>query len=96
MLKDALQECYSIAEAQGIDLPKDSINDILAAIDRYPPQNIPSLQRDIQSGRPSELETQIGVVVRLGKTHNIPTPVYKFIYYSLLPQEEIARGKTNR
>ncbi len=94
MLIDALQECYSVATAQGIHLSVDRISDIMAAIDKYPPQNIPSLQRDIMAGRQSELEAQIGAVVRMGKMHNIPTPVYTFIYYSLLPQEMLARGES--
>lgn len=94
MLEDALRECYSIALAQGIPLPSDSITRIMAAIDQYPPQNIPSLQRDILAGRPSELEAQIGAVVRMGKMLNIPTPVYAFVYHSLLPQEMLAREKS--
>jgi 2-dehydropantoate 2-reductase len=94
MLIDALQECYSVATAHGINLSLEWITDIMAAIDRYPPQNIPSLQRDIMAGRPSELEAQIGAVVHLGKMHNIPTPLYTFIYFSLLPQEALARGET--
>ncbi len=96
MLEDALRECYSIALAQGVHLSPDSISRIMAAIDRYPPQNIPSLQRDILAGRPSELEAQIGSVVRMGKMLNIPTPVYAFIYHSLLPQESLARGESKQ
>ncbi len=94
MLEDALNECYSLGIAQGIQLPPDSITNILAAIDKYPPTEIPSLQRDILAGRPSELEAQIGAVVRLGKMLDIPTPVYSFIYHSLLPQELLARGES--
>jgi 2-dehydropantoate 2-reductase len=96
MLEDALRECYSIALAQGVHLSPDSISRIMAAIDHYPPQNIPSLQRDILAGRPSELEAQIGSVVRMGKMLNIPTPVYAFIYHSLLPQESLARGESKQ
>ena len=94
MLEDALHECYSVAAAQGITLPSDSVKLILAAIDKYPPGEISSLQRDIITGRPSELEAQIGAVVRMGKKLNIPTPVYGFMYHSLLPQELIARRKS--
>jgi 2-dehydropantoate 2-reductase len=91
MLIEALHECYSLAIAQGIQLPVESVTNILAAIDKYPPGEIPSLQRDIMNGCPSELEAQIGAVVRMGKMLGIPTPVYSYIYHSLLPQELLAR-----
>jgi 2-dehydropantoate 2-reductase len=92
MLEDALMECCTLATAQGIHLPSDSVTRIMAAIDEYPPDEISSLQRDILAGCPSELEAQIGAVVRMGKMLNIPTPVFAFIYHSLLPQEILARG----
>jgi 2-dehydropantoate 2-reductase len=96
MLEDALKECYTLATAQGIHLPFDSVAKIMAAIDEYPPYEISSLQRDILSGCPSELEAQIGAVVRMGKMLDIPTPIYVFIYHSLLPQEMLARGGTEQ
>ena len=52
-----------------------------------------SMQRDIIDGQPSELESQVGVVVRLGIKTNIPTPAHEYIYSSLLPMENKARGK---
>lgn len=50
------------------------------------------MQRDVMMGRPSELEAQIGAVVRLGQQAGITTPAHNFIYSSLLPQESVARG----
>ncbi len=92
MLEDALKECYSVALAQGLHLPTDGVTQIMSAIDQYPPDSISSFQRDVLAGRPSELEEQIGAIVRMGKMLNLPTPVYSFIYHSLLPQESLARG----
>jgi hypothetical protein len=37
-----------------------------------------SMQRDIIGGRPSELESQNGVVVRMGVESGVPTPVNAF------------------
>jgi 2-dehydropantoate 2-reductase len=56
-----------------------------------PPEATPSLQRDMMAGRPSELETQIGAVVRLGQDVMVATPLHAFIYGSLLPLEMRAR-----
>lgn len=93
VLEDALAECYSIALAQGIHLPADSVTNTLAYIDSLPPGTMASMQRDIIEGHPSELEAQNGAIVHMGQALNIPTPVHAFIYHSLLPQEGVARGQ---
>jgi 2-dehydropantoate 2-reductase len=54
---------------------------------------IASMQRDVMMGRPSELETQVGAVVRLGQQAGIETPAHTFIYGSLLSLESVARGQ---
>jgi 2-dehydropantoate 2-reductase len=92
LLEDALKECCAVAIAHGIHMPADSVANRLAYIDSLPPGTIASMQRDIMNGRPSELEAQNGALVNLGRMHNVPTPVHSFIYYSLLPQENLARG----
>jgi 2-dehydropantoate 2-reductase len=93
MLESALQDCCSVAIAQGIQMPEDSVANTLAYIDALPYDTIPSMQRDIMEGRPSELEAQVGTIVRMGQTYNIPTPVHTMIYQYLLPQESVARGQ---
>ncbi len=95
MVIDALQECYSIAIAQGIQLPVDSVASTLAYIDGLPPDTTASMQRDIMDGHPSELEAQNGALVRMGKSLGIPTPVHTYIYNCLLPQERLARRKND-
>ncbi len=96
LLLEALKECYAIAFAQGVRLPPDSVETTLAFIDSLPPGTMASMQRDILAGRPSELEAQNGAIVRMGLAHTIATPVHAFIYYSLLPQENLARGSQGK
>jgi 2-dehydropantoate 2-reductase len=50
------------------------------------------MQRDLAAGRPSELEDQVGAVVRLAREAQVPVPVHEVIYGALLPQERAARG----
>jgi 2-dehydropantoate 2-reductase len=52
-----------------------------------------SLQRDVMAGRPSELDAQIGAVVRFGQEADVTIPQHAFIYHSLLPMELRARGQ---
>jgi 2-dehydropantoate 2-reductase len=93
LLEDALDECYSVAIAQGIHLPVGSVADTLAYIDSLASGTMASMQRDIMEGHPSELDAQNGAIVHMGRKYNIPTPVHSFIYYSLLPQENHARSQ---
>jgi len=91
MLEQVMQEIAILATARGIALPEDIVLRKMAFIDSMPPETIPSMQRDIMAGRPSELEAQNGAVVRMGIETGIPTPVNTFIYDCLLPQELAAR-----
>ena len=92
MLVAAMQEIVAVAHKRGVALPEDAIEKRLAFIDSLAPGVIASMQRDILEGRPSELESQNGAVVRMGKALGVPTPTHDFIYASLIPQEKRARG----
>ena len=57
------------------------------------PGSTSSLQRDVMEGKPSELDAQLGAIVRLAKDAGVDVPVTAMIYHALLPQERIARGQ---
>jgi 2-dehydropantoate 2-reductase len=84
---------YSVARARGIAVPEEHVKTVDDWPDRLEPGATTSLQRDIAEGRPSELEEQIGVVIRTGREVGVEPPVHTFIYQSLLPCELRARGK---
>ena len=93
MVKEGMEEIFSVAAAHGIHLPDDIVERSMTWFEhKLPPGSTTSMQRDIMAGRPSELESQNGAVVRLGKEASVPTPVNSFIYGSLLPREMRARG----
>jgi 2-dehydropantoate 2-reductase len=93
MLVEALTETFTVAQARGVRLPDDLVDKTLADIDHLPAEATASMQRDIMAGRPSELHAQNGAVVRLGAEVGVPTPVHSFLFASLLPQEQLARGE---
>jgi 2-dehydropantoate 2-reductase len=95
MVVAAMQEIVALAKARGINLPPDVVEKRLAFIDNTAPTVMASMQRDIMEGRPSELESQNGAVVRMGRALGVPTPVHAYLYASLLPQERRARGETS-
>jgi 2-dehydropantoate 2-reductase len=85
------EEILAIANVKGINISKETIETQFKIIENQPPKTTSSLQRDIMDGKPSELESQNGTIVRLGKELGIPTPTNDFIYFCLLPQEKKAR-----
>jgi 2-dehydropantoate 2-reductase len=96
MTVEALREIRAIADARGISMAPDAVERTLERYDAMPPESTSSLQRDLMSGKPSELEAQIGAVVRLGREAGVATPVHTFLYAALLPSERVARGETGQ
>jgi 2-dehydropantoate 2-reductase len=93
MLDQAMREVLDVAHAHGIALSEHSIPRTMALIDGLPAEGTASMQRDVMAGRPSELESQNGAVVRLGREANVATPLHTFMYRSLKPLELRARGQ---
>lgn len=93
MLEQSLWEIYRVAVAHHIALPEEVVGQTLTFIDTIPPYGTASMQRDIIAGRPSELASQNGAVVRLAREAGVATPLHNFIYSSLLPLELRARGE---
>jgi 2-dehydropantoate 2-reductase len=88
-----LGEIQAIAVARRISLAPDAVERTMERYDGLPPGSTSSLQRDVMAGKPSELEAQIGAVVRLGRDAGVPTPVHDCLYAALLPAERLARGE---
>jgi 2-dehydropantoate 2-reductase len=92
VLTEAIHEVVTVAKATGVTLAPDVANSTLKFIDDSAPGIKPSMQRDIEAGRMSELESMIGIVVRLGAKHGVPTPVMRLAYAALKPGELKARA----
>lgn len=90
LLQDAMLEVEAVARAAGVALDADIVAKTLAFCDAMAPGQTASMQRDIMDGKPSELESLIGVMVRLGAELGVPVPAFRFFYAALLPQERRA------
>jgi 2-dehydropantoate 2-reductase len=93
MAELSLQEIIAVAAARDISLPKEALQTMMSMYDGLVPESTASLQRDVMEGRPSELDAQIGAVVRFGQEADVATPQHTFLYRSLLPMELRARGQ---
>ena len=88
----AMEEIYSLAHARGINLPTNSIETVMAGVNALPEDATSSMQRDITAGKPSELESQNGAVVRMARATGVAVPTHEFIYAKLKPLEQKARS----
>jgi len=88
----SLHEIAALAKARGVDLGEDAVAKTWARYDAMTPESTASMQRDILEGKRSELEGQLGAIVRLAKESGVAVPVTSFIYGCLLPQERKAAG----
>jgi 2-dehydropantoate 2-reductase len=88
----AMREVVAVAAARGARLPDGAVERTLANLDSIEPTSTPSMQRDFEAGRRSELDAQVGAVVRLGAAAGVPTPASALLYDCLLPQELAARA----
>ena len=91
VLTEAIHEVVAVAQAKGVTLDPDVVTNTLKFIDESAASIKPSMQRDIEAGRMSELESMIGIVVRLGAKLSVPTPVMGLAYAVLKPGELKAR-----
>ena len=88
----AMEEIYALAHARGVELAPQSIEAAMANVDSLPEDATSSMQRDIAAGKPSELESQNGAVVRMAQESGVDVPTHALIYQSLKPLEEKARA----
>jgi 2-dehydropantoate 2-reductase len=91
LLVQLMNEVLLVATARGIRLGDDVLPRTLAFVDAMAPVSTSSMQRDIADAKPSELEAIVGVIVRMGEEAGVATPVARFVYGSLAPQELRAR-----
>jgi 2-dehydropantoate 2-reductase len=93
LIIQAVKEIYDVARARNVSLGPEIIDKTMQTVDALPDGGTASMQRDIMGGRPSELDTQTGAVVRLGREAGVETPINTVIYAALLPLELRARGE---
>jgi 2-dehydropantoate 2-reductase len=93
LLVGLMREVEAVARANGVMLDADVVEQALALVDSVAPNIKPSMQRDVETGRCSELESMIGAIGRKGRELGIPTPTADMVYAALLPVELKARSR---
>ncbi|MBP2334747.1 2-dehydropantoate 2-reductase [Saccharothrix coeruleofusca] len=80
LLVAGMREVFETGVALGIALPDDAVTTATALMDRQHPDVTTSLQQDIVAGRPSELDSWAGAVVRLAGRAGRSAPVHETLH----------------
>ncbi|MBW2631552.1 MAG: 2-dehydropantoate 2-reductase [Deltaproteobacteria bacterium] len=77
MLEEMMKEVKLIADAKGIPLPENIIEQSLEVTSNFPYETKSSMQMDREKGNPMEVDTFIGYIVKTGKSLGVKTPLHE-------------------
>ncbi|BFL48660.1 ketopantoate reductase family protein [Lactonifactor longoviformis] len=76
----AMEEARRIAEAEGAVITDREFAEWMQILGRLNPEGMPSMRQDTKAKRKTEVELFSGTLRKLGKKHQIPTPVNNWLY----------------
>jgi 2-dehydropantoate 2-reductase len=85
MWQAAVVETIGVARARGIAIPRSLFDDVMRTLQELPAQAASSMLQDLERGRRLELPWLSGAVVRMGRQHDVDTPIHRFIATVLNP-----------
>lgn len=75
LVRGLARECAAVGRAEGAVIEDSLVEAVVAGARASKPGALNSMAADRLAGRPMELETRNGVIVRLGRKHGIRTPL---------------------
>lgn len=81
--KDLVREAYAVARAKDVRVTEEHVRIIEDRFYEYAHGATSSLQRDIRDGKPSEVDTFSGYLVRTARTLGVDVPVSEKMYRML-------------
>lgn len=85
MATRAFAEVAAVAQAEGVALPADIVERSLALHQTFPKTMYASMYHDLAKGRPLELDSFSGHIVRRGRALGVATPVHEMAWLALKP-----------
>lgn len=79
-MKAAMREVISVAQACGIRVTEEDLNEYVAIIDTLSPDGMPSMRQDTLAHRATEVELFAGTVIHKAKSLGIAVPVNEALY----------------
>jgi 2-dehydropantoate 2-reductase len=97
LLERAIREVVTVGRAHGVGFADDEVARIIHFCDSLPETNKPSLLRDLEAGRPTEIEDLSGTVSRMARIVAIDTPIHDIAWMAISAssgEEELASPAT--
>ncbi|MDU9418516.1 oxidoreductase [Staphylococcus lloydii] len=80
LCRQLIDEGAHVALAEGVNLPKDIVTQIMSIYEGYPDEMGTSMYYDIIAGRALEVEAIQGYIYRTGQKHNLAIPTITTTY----------------
>jgi 2-dehydropantoate 2-reductase len=94
LFRSLLEETEAVARAKGVAVPDGIAGVVFAYAERtLEPAFVTSMARDVERGRPLEIESLNGAVVRHGRSAGVPTPANGRVTDALLPMHRAAMAR---
>ena len=85
MAKEIMREIVTIAAAEGVTLPSETVDKGIGLAKKMDPDIFSSLHYDMTQGKPMELEALHGTAIRLARKHDLAVPRCEAVYAILKP-----------
>ncbi len=82
-LVQVIIEYINIAKAHGVEIPDNIAQETMTFIDALPKASKTSMQRDIEQGNKSEVDSLVSYPYELAKRYNLTTPILLHCYQTL-------------
>lgn len=83
--RQIVAECAAVGRAMGANLPENITDWVIKRYQQAPADSVNSLHGDRIAGKMGEVDARHGVILRMGKKHNIQTPCNQ-LAFALLTQ----------
>lgn len=90
IMEAAMTEVLNVAQAAGINLTDQDIEDWYTVLHTLRPEGKTSMFQDVEAGRPTEVDIFAGKMIELGRQYSIPTPVNQMLLHAIRVIEERA------
>ena len=83
----AMREVVLVANAEGVPLSEQDVEQWVAVIDGLPPEGESSMRQDGKAHRKSEVELFAGTIRKLAQKHGLSVPVNDWLYEKIAEME---------
>ena len=92
IVRQGVSEVVAVAAAEGISLRPEIVQETLSVSDLFRDFHT-SMYEDYAHGKPTEIESLVGHVIRLGTERTVATPVLRTLYALVVGLEQKRTGK---